>query len=85
MPAQQKAKTPTKAKGPGLAQKVKNGYNVSVAFLRECKLELKKVKWPTKKELISVTGVVIILILALALFLGVVDFGVIKVIKAIIG
>lgn len=34
----------------GLAQKVRAGYLVSVQFLRECKIELKKVKWPTKKR-----------------------------------
>lgn len=69
----------------GLAQKVRAGYLVSVQFLRECKIELKKVKWPTKKELISMTSVVIILILVLAAFLGIVDFGLIKIIKLVIG
>jgi preprotein translocase subunit SecE len=69
----------------GLAQKVRAGYLVSVQFLRECKIELKKVKWPTKKELISMTSVVIILVLVLAAFLGIVDFGLIKIIKLVIG
>lgn len=74
-----------KRKKVALIEKVRAGYNVSIRFLRECKIELKKVKWPTKKELISVTSVVIILVLAFALFLGLVDFGLIKIIKLIVG
>ncbi|MEE4352766.1 MAG: preprotein translocase subunit SecE [Desulfatiglans sp.] len=54
-------------------------------FLREARIELKKVKWPTKKELLASTAVVIILALIVAFYLGVVDFGLIKLIKYIIG
>ena len=54
-------------------------------FLREAKMELKKVKWPTRKELIASTAVVIFLTLVVALFLGLVDFGLIKIIKGIVG
>ncbi len=68
-----------------LVEKVRAGYISSTRFLRECKVELKKVKWPTKKELISVTSVVIILVLAFAFFLGLVDLGLIKLIKLVIG
>jgi preprotein translocase subunit SecE len=53
-------------------------------FLREAKTELKKVKWPTKKELLASTAVVIFLTLLMALYFGIVDFGLIKIIKAII-
>ena len=54
-------------------------------FLRESKLELKKVKWPTRKELLASTAVVIVLVLVIALFLGLIDFGLIKIIKNIVG
>ena len=54
-------------------------------FLREAKMELKKVKWPTRKELLASTAVVIVLTLIVALFLGLVDFGLIKIIKNIVG
>jgi len=53
-------------------------------FLRESKLELKKVKWPTKKELFAATAVVIFLSLLMAVYFGIVDFGLIKIIKLII-
>jgi preprotein translocase subunit SecE len=53
-------------------------------FLREARMELKKVKWPTRKELFASTAVVIFLVLVISLFLGLVDFGLIKVIKNIL-
>jgi len=54
-------------------------------FLRESKMELKKVKWPTRKELLASTAVVIVLTLIIAFYLGLVDFGLIKIIKSIVG
>ena len=54
-------------------------------FLKESKIELKKVKWPTRKELLASTAVVIVLTLVVAFFLGIVDFGLIKIIKGIMG
>jgi len=44
-------------------------------FFEEVKLELKKVVFPTKKEVIGSTWVVIITVLIAAVFLGVVDIG----------
>ncbi len=46
-----------------------------VEFFQEVKLELKKVVFPTKKEVIGSTWVVIITVLIAAFFLGVVDIG----------
>ncbi len=54
-------------------------------FLREARTELMKVKWPTRKELFASTAVVIVLTLVVAFFLGLVDFGLIKIIKNIVG
>ena len=48
-------------------------------------MELKKVKWPTRKELLASTAVVIVLVLVVSFFLGIVDFGLIKIIKNIVG
>jgi preprotein translocase subunit SecE len=60
-------------------------YQVSRQFLKESKLELKKVKWPTRKELLASTAVVIALTLLLSFYLGIVDFGLVKIIKTIVG
>jgi preprotein translocase subunit SecE len=42
-------------------------------FLREAKLELKKVAWPSKKQTLGSTVVVLILVCAIAAFLGLAD------------
>jgi preprotein translocase subunit SecE len=47
----------------------------AVQFLREVKMELKKVTWPTRKQTIGSTAVVILLVMIISLFLGVVDIG----------
>jgi len=65
----------------GLAGYIRKG----VQFLREARMELKKVKWPTRKELLASTAVVIVLTLVVALFLGLCDFGLIKIIKVLVG
>ena len=43
-------------------------------FLKEVRLEIKKVDWPTKQETIKYTLIVIGVCLGVALFLGSVDF-----------
>ena len=60
-------------------------FGVVAQFLREAKMELKKVKWPTRKELLASTAMVLVLVLVVSFFLGVVDFGLIKIIKNIVG
>ena len=54
-------------------------------FLKEVKTELKKVVWPTRKDTIASTSVVVILVLIIAVFLGLVDFGLSRVIRLILG
>jgi preprotein translocase subunit SecE len=43
-------------------------------FLKESKAELKKVKWPTLKETLQYTLVVIIISLVVAIYLGGLDY-----------
>jgi preprotein translocase subunit SecE len=45
-----------------------------VSFLKEVRDELKKVVWPTRDEVIRLTGVVIIVSVGVGLFLGGTDF-----------
>lgn len=47
-------------------------------FLGEVKAELSKVVWPTKKETIKYTVVVIIFSVAVALILGLADLGILS-------
>ena len=46
-----------------------------LAFLKDVRVELAKVNWPTRSELLTYTAVVIGLSATLAVFLGGVDFG----------
>jgi preprotein translocase subunit SecE len=53
-------------------------------FLREVKTELKKVTWPTRKETLSGTAVVLVAVFIIAVFLGIVDSGLSNLIKALL-
>ncbi len=48
--------------------------NKIAAFLKEVKLEMKKVNWPTRDETIRYTLLVIGVSVATAIFLGGIDF-----------
>ncbi len=42
-------------------------------FLREVKTELKKVTWPSRKDTLAGTGVVLATVFIVAIFLGIID------------
>lgn len=44
-----------------------------VQFLKEVRVELGKVAWPTRQQLITYTGIVVAMSIALAAFLGALD------------
>ncbi|MBI4132891.1 MAG: preprotein translocase subunit SecE [Candidatus Sungbacteria bacterium] len=44
-------------------------------FLKEARIELKKVTWPTRRDTVRYTLAVILLSLAVAVFLGALDVG----------
>lgn len=54
-------------------------------FLAGSKVELKKVTWPTPKQTLASTSVVIIVVLIVSTFLGIVDFGLTKVVRLVLG
>lgn len=58
--------------------------NKLVQYIKDSKNEVKKVTWPTKKEVKQHTILVIIISLAVALFLGLVDVFLTKIIEQII-
>jgi preprotein translocase subunit SecE len=51
-----------------------NFIQKSTQFLREVKIELKKVTWPSRKQTMGSTLVVLVLVMIISLFLGMVDF-----------
>jgi preprotein translocase subunit SecE len=53
-------------------------------FLREVKTELKKVTWPSRKDTLSGTVVVLVAVFVIAIFLGIVDSGLSNLIKGLL-
>lgn len=53
-------------------------------YLRETRAELRKVNWPNFKELVSYTSVVMVTVVFVALFIGVVDLVVVKLITPLL-
>ena len=56
-----------------------------IQFLGEVRAELAKVVWPTKKETIKYTVVVIIFSVAVALILGLADLGILSFFEKVVG
>jgi len=54
-------------------------------FFESVKAELSKVTWPTRKETIATTGVVIVIIVLISVFLGVCDVILAKTMQFILG
>ena len=55
-----------------------------IQFFREVKVELTKVAWPSKKQTIGSTAVVIVFVFVVAFFLGMVDIGLSSLIRLIL-
>ncbi len=57
----------------------------STQFLREVKAELKKVTWPSRKQTLGSTVIVIVLVMMISLFLGVVDIALSSLVHVVLG
>jgi preprotein translocase subunit SecE len=68
-----------------IKEKVKIIIQKVTGFLQEAKMELKKVTWPTPKQTMASTAVVIILVFVISLILGIIDFALAKAVKFILG
>jgi preprotein translocase subunit SecE len=53
-------------------------------FLKEVRFELKRVTWPSRKETLAGTMVVVVIVLIVASFLGIVDLGLSKLITTVL-
>ena len=68
----------------GLVKKIVGFPSFVKRFLKEVRLELKKVTWSTKEELIAATGVVIVASAFLTAYIAVIDFCASKIMRFII-
>jgi preprotein translocase subunit SecE len=58
----------------GRGRRTGNPFLLIVNFVRDVRSELRKVAWPSQRETVNLTVVVIALSVAMGLFLGGVDF-----------
>jgi len=68
-----------------MKEKVKIIIQKVTQFLKEAKVELKKVVWPTRKQTLASTAVVIIIVFIVSIYLGIVDFVLAKLVKFVLG
>ena len=63
---------------------VQNKIQVSKEYLEEVKGELKKVTWPTRKETLTTGLAVVVLVIIISIYLGVIDFGLSRLVRLIL-
>ncbi len=63
---------------------IKEKFEAAKQFLREVKTELKKVTWPSRKDALSGTLVVLVAVIIIAIFLGIVDSALSNLIKMLL-
>jgi preprotein translocase subunit SecE len=68
-----------------MKEKVKIIIQKVTQFLKEAKVELKKVVWPTRKQTMASTAVVIIIVFIVSIYLGIIDFALAKLVKFVLG
>jgi len=82
-PAVPQKKVPA-ASGVAPSRPKTNFLTATMQFLREVKVELKKVTWPSRKQTLGSTAVVLALVMLISLFLGVVDVGLSNLIRIVL-
>jgi preprotein translocase subunit SecE len=55
-----------------------------IQFLREVKIELGKVAWPTRKQTVGSTIIVLAFVFIIALFLGIIDIGLSSLVRLVL-
>ena len=68
-----------------IKEKVKVVIENITQFIKDAKVELKKVTWPTPKQTMASTAVVIIIVFIVSIYLGIVDFALAKLVKFVLG
>jgi preprotein translocase subunit SecE len=76
-----KRKADTKA---GVIDRTSGVVETVKQFLREVRAELAKVTWPTRKDTIASTSVVLVIVILIAAFLGLVDLGLSKLMRLLL-
>ncbi|MDL2274497.1 preprotein translocase subunit SecE [Desulfosarcina sp. OttesenSCG-928-G10] len=81
-PVARKAYTPAAAKPAPVREKTI--FDKAIQFLREVRIELKKVTWPSRKQTVGSTVVVLVVVAIISVFLGLVDEGLFRIIRTVL-
>lgn len=65
--------------------KINDFINSIIKFVKESYVELKKVTWLSKKEVIASSIVVVILIIIMSIYVGIIDFILSRIVSFFIG
>jgi preprotein translocase subunit SecE len=68
------ARIMAKSKSTGTATVTPKEDNVVVKYFKETRAELRKVSWPTREETQNLTMIIVGVTVAMALFLGLLDY-----------
>lgn len=63
--------------------KMRQGFGSTFSFFADCWSELKKVKWPNRKELTSYTIVVIVTVLFITIYFAILDLGISELLRLV--
>jgi len=55
------------------------------AFLRDVRIELKKVNWPSRQDTLNSTGVVLVVVFIISFYLGFIDIILSRMVTALFG
>lgn len=81
------SKVPKKRKAvakPSVKEKASGTIETIRQFLREVRIELSKVTWPTRKDTIASTSVVLVIVFLIGAFLGIVDLGLSRIMRILL-
>ena len=81
------SKVPKKRKAvakPSVKERTSGTIETIRQFLREVRIELSKVTWPTRKDTIASTSVVLVIVFLIGAFLGIVDLGLSRIMRILL-
>ncbi|MCX7910349.1 MAG: preprotein translocase subunit SecE [Endomicrobia bacterium] len=64
---------------------MKKFFNSIIKFINESYIELKKVHWLSKKEVITSSIVVVVLIFIFSIYIGIIDFILARIVSFLLG
>ena len=83
-----KAKSPKKGDKKAQAGSAQAGLGAKITqlkdFFEESKVEIKKVTWPSRKETVTTSIAVVVLVFVMSIFLGVMDLALGKLVQLIL-